>query len=63
MLPDLKVVSQSGNKFFLYLFKVFEFNLMGVPDVKGDAFGIWGIIRFNWDDVLVLSGIRRKILF
>lgn len=43
MLPDLKVVSQSGNKFVLYLFKVFEFNLMGVPDVKGDAFGIWGI--------------------
>ena len=63
MLPDLKVVSQSGNKFILCLFKAFEFNLMGVPYVKSDAFGIWDIIRFNWDDVLVLLGIRRKILF
>lgn len=63
MLPDLKVVSQSGNKFVLYLFKVFEFNLMGVPDVKGDAFGIWGIIQLDRDDCLILSGIRREILF
>lgn len=63
MLPDLKVVSQSGNKFVLYLFKVFEFNLMGVPDVKGDAFGIWGIIQPDRDDCLILSGIRREILF
>ena len=60
MLPDLKVVSQSGNKFVLYLFKVSEFNLMGVPDVKGDAFGIWGIIQLNWDDVLVLSGNKEE---
>lgn len=53
----------TSTKHLLYLFKVFEFNLMDVPDVKSDAFGIWGIIRFNWDDVLILSGIRRKILF
>lgn len=63
MLPDLKVVSQSGNKFVLYLFKVFEFNLMGVPDVKGDAFGIWGIIQLDRDDCLILSCSVTDLLY